>query len=386
MALTLIHFLCITVVSAAKSGVKGDGYVGLPVRRVSNASNSSFAVSDKFHQDIAIAGLTGGGANDVYSYVGILELGNPGQEQHVAIDTGSSDLWVWGKDSGAPGDTYDPSKSSESKFLNDGFSVGYISGDDVSGDYYSDKMQWDNVGIDVQFGVANKYNQGDGTTGIIGIGFEGSEGSRDGPYPNLPAALKEQGLIFTVSYSIFLDEIDANSGLVLFGAVDTSLFHGKLTVIEPFKDGVPFSVNGYSSNATLDSGTSLVYLPQDILEGVIDSSFKNEVVFDQSSSLYCRQKGQDLPEGNVTFTFNDVDIVMGKDELWLQNGDVWCLGFLASKNIHLDNWSMLGDYFLRSAYVVLDLEDDKMGIAPANYNGGPASYEMISNGVIPSSE
>lgn len=382
MISTLLQLISLATVSA----IKGDGYLGIPIKRVPHSSNSTSgsALSNRLHEN-AVAGLNGGGQNNLYSYVGIIHLGNPGQEQHVVIDTGSSDLWVWGKDSGAPDDTYDPSKSSDSKFINDGFSVGYISGDDVSGSYYTDKLVWDAVSLDVQFGVANKFHQGDGSVGIIGIGYEKNEGSKDGPYANIPAALKEQGLIYTSAYSIFLGDAHTNAGWILFGAVDTSRFHGKLTVFENSQSGVPFKVNGHSSSATLDTGTSLVYLPRDILEDVINSTFKDEVTLD-STNLYCRQKGQDRPEGNITFTFNDVDIVMGKDELWLQNYGAWCLGFLPSDTIHLDNWSMLGDYFLRSAYVVMDLDDKKLAIAPANYNGGDANYEMIANGVIPSSE
>lgn len=385
MISALLNLAYIATVSAAQ----GEGFISFPVQRVTTTqSSSNYTLPAQFRQKLRTP-LSGNGQNEITLYMANIELGNPGQPQQVIIDTGSSDLWVWGNGSGATGDTYNPAKSNESKFINDEFSVGYISGNSNKGAFYTDKFSWNNIDIDLQFGVQLSHTSGGTGNGILGLGWESNDAPRtgtEGNYANLPYALKDAGYIDTVAYSVFLNDYNSPEGTVLFGAVDTSRFHGKLTILSPFKDLAPFKINGSSSRASFDTGTSFTYIPDDILNKTIDTLWKDEIFFDKSATIYRRKQGQDRPEGSVTFTFNDVNITLGKEELWIKFTDnSWCLDLLPASLLGLST-SLLGDSFLRSAYLVYDLEHNQLGIAPANYNGGASNYEVITNATIPYSE
>lgn len=377
----LLQLFCIPVVHA----LKGDGFVSFPAKKVSAINQNASSLSKRATSDPSAEAL-----NEKISYIATIELGNPGQTQQVTLDTGSSDLWVWSNGSGTTGDTYDPSKSSNSKYVNDGFQIGYVSGDAVTGDYYTDTLVWDNVDVDLQFGVADEFHSGNTAYGILGISYENLEGSKDGRYANLPVALKNAGLIDSVAYSLFLNDYDADDATVLFGAIDTSRFTGKLAVlssIQPENSRVPFSINGSSTVGTFDSGTSLTYIPNDVLENAVNKFWKNQVSYDDTYRLYRLPENADRPEGSLTFTFDGVDITLGKEQLWIKLAhNSWYLGVGSSDTIGFNGQALLGDIFLRSAYVVYDLENSKVGIAPANYNGGTSNYLKIVDGNIPYSQ
>lgn len=384
MITTLLQLASISAVLAEK----GEGFISFPVTRQSSKSSSPDLPS--VQRARTKTNLTGEASNDVTLYMATIELGSPGQSQQVQLDTGSSDLWVWGNNSGATGNTYNPEQSSDSEYVSDGFSVSYLGGNGNSGDFYTDNFSWNNIDVDLQFGVATNFSSGDSSNGILGLGWEANSSTNktgpEGQYANLPIALKNAGYIETVAYSVFLNDYDATEGSVLFGAIDTSKFHGNLTVLSPFRDLAPFKINGSSSKASFDTGTSFTYIPDDILNRTIETLWKDEIFYDNSAQIYRRQEGQDRPEGTVTFTFNDVDINLGKEELWIKFTDnSWCLDLLPASNVGLTT-SLLGDSFLRSAYVVYDLENDQLGIAPANYNGGDSNFEVIANGTIPTSQ
>src|SRR5208282_278258 len=50
----------------------------------------------------------------------------------------------------------------------------------------------------------------------------------DQPYPNLVDKMVAQNLIQSRAYSLYLDDQDASTGIILFGGVDTDKFYGPL--------------------------------------------------------------------------------------------------------------------------------------------------------------
>lgn len=69
--------------------------------------------------------------------------------------------------------------------------------------------------------------------GIMGIGYNTSEaniGTGNGTiYPNLPYAMANAGLIKSNAYSLWLNDLQANTGTVLFGGVDTGVYLPRLS-------------------------------------------------------------------------------------------------------------------------------------------------------------
>ncbi|EER40585.1 aspartic protease [Histoplasma capsulatum H143] len=180
--------------------------------------------------------------NEVTLYFCNITLGTPEQPLRMHLDTGSSDLWSNAPDStlctqnGDPcsaGGTYDRTASSTYGFVNSLFNISYVDGSSASGDYVTDTMRIGGVSLnDFQFGVGHTSSSSEG---VLGIGYPTNEAlmakSGQKPYANLPFALVKQGLINWPAYSIWLNDLDASTGSILFGGVNTEKFHGKLQTL-----------------------------------------------------------------------------------------------------------------------------------------------------------
>ena len=101
-------------------------------------------------------------------------VGTPPQFVQLQIDTGSSDVWMFGPgacsgDAQCLGGTFDPSNSSTATLLEkDGFEIQYVTpGSEVSGDYISDDFALGGASIK-NLTMAVATNAQSVTTGIMG--------------------------------------------------------------------------------------------------------------------------------------------------------------------------------------------------------------------------
>lgn len=318
--------------------------------------------------------------NKVYMYLATFELG--GQKQSAIIDTGSSDLWVFDSDSGAAV-TYDTQTGED---LGKPFRIRYLDGTSARGGYYRDDFHWGDINVKLQFGVA-KTRSPRARYGVFGIADKSQEAAvnyeESNQYENLPSVLKKQGLTQSVSYSINLSGVDEDAGTIVFGAIDTSRFLGKLKVFHvntKIDFRVPFRVNGKTQIADLDSGTSLCYLDRYLVD---DIASKFGAVWDEDQDAYVVS---DLPADDLVFDFYGVDVIMPPSELWQPyvNGDGSLNYYLTIlPNTHSQGINLLGDSFLRSAYVVYDLDHKQVAIAQADPNPGSPNYVAIGADGIP---
>lgn len=240
--------------------------------------------------------------------------------------------------------------------------------------------------------------------GLIGVGYasnEASIGTSNTVYPNLPVAMQQSGMIKTVAYSLWLNDLDANKGSILFGGIDTEKYVGNLTKLKIIagEDNVfndlsvhLFSVEASSSSGTdtlmtevssieavLDSGTTLTYLPTDMAEqawqevgavydsdrqlAVLPCSFGNNAGY--FSFLFAGSQG---PRINVTMDELVVDLTSGRQPTFgagLYEGESVCSFGIQNQT---SSPYLLGDTFLRSAYVVYDLINNEIGIAATDFN------------------
>ncbi|KAG7422163.1 Elongation factor G [Fusarium oxysporum f. sp. rapae] len=329
-------------------------------------------------------------------------IGNPPQNITLQLDTGSSDVWVpWncadiceddknGK-SGCPLGSFDPDKSKTFKHVAPGmFGITFVDDSYVKGDYFEDHFELDGAVINnLTMGLAIKTNI---SYGLIGVGYaknEASGSTTDVIYPNLPVAMYQAGYINTIAYSVWLNDLDAKAGSILFGGVDTAKYVGDMHRIDIQKlDGhyyhfvvaltslVATSSSGsdvltsdsFPIQAVLDSGTTLSYLPQDLAHeiweevGAVWSPYYGVAVL----PCACGRN-----QGNFTFGFAGPDgpsISVGMDELVLSmtsdaaNMPAFESGPYKGENIctfgiqnDTNDLYLLGNTFLRSAYVVYDL-------------------------------
>ncbi|KAL8791463.1 MAG: hypothetical protein Q9213_000080 [Squamulea squamosa] len=337
--------------------------------------------------------------NQGVAYTARISLGTPPQEFIVIVDTGSSDLWVntldsdlcsyQGADLCGDAGTYNPNASDTYAYRSSDFFVRYADGTTAGGDYVTDTVRvGENTQQEVtglQFGIA--YNS-TFPVGLLGIGYTANVAQADdgGTYPNLPQLLVDQGVIQSNAYSLWLDDVESNTGSILFGGVDTDKYHGTLQTLPVQRMSGEYrhfviSLSGLSlSNGRnqsfeqslptavlLDSGSSITYLPEQLAAEVyaaldiqIDPLARSGYV-----EVDCSLANSDA---TLNFAFTSVTIAVPMSELVLPGGRssrLGCLFGLASAN---GTVGLFGDTFLRSAYVVYDLENNEISLAQTNFD------------------
>jgi hypothetical protein len=368
--------------------------------------------------------ISGGG------YYVQVKVGTPGQTLTMLLDTGSSDAWVLGHDAdlctnrdlqdlyGMPcTDTYDPSKSSSNKMVKpDGFKITYLDGGTASGDYISDDFTIGGTTVkSLQMAYVTKAVRG---TGILGLGFSISERAST-KYPNIIDEMANQGLIGCKAYSLYLNDRRTDSGSILFGGIDTDKFIGPLEILPIYKPqggnyssfevnftslavtftngtqlSLPATILEHPAPAVLDSGTTLSYLPDEMTQPIYSAL---GAVYDpdlRMTLIDCAYLTTE-PDLHMTFTFNPtVTITVPIWELILDilppgyaatplpssatpDQAKTCVFGIQSTALFTStgtvkqsnaNFTLLGDTFLRSAYVVYDLTHYQIGMAQANLN------------------
>ncbi|OHE95451.1 eukaryotic aspartyl protease [Colletotrichum orchidophilum] len=346
-------------------------------------------------------------------------LGTPAQPMRLHLDTGSSDLWVntassalcqgQGKPCSVSG-TYSANDSSTYNYVGSWFNISYVDGSGATGDYVTDTFTIGGSTLtDFQFGVGYTSSS---AQGILGVGYKVNEVQvgRAGlaPYDNLPAKMVSQGLIQSSAFSLWLNDLDASKGSVLFGGVDTDHFEGELKTVPIQKEAgnyaeflitltkVTLGSKTLGKNMALavllDSGSSLTYLPDDMVT----------TIYSMVGAVYQQEEGVAMipcstanSGTNMTFTFSDPAITIPMNELVLDlvavtgkrtsfsDGAEACLFGIAPAG---DGTNVLGDTFLRSAYVVYDIDNNEVSLAQTKFNATSTNIIEIGkgSGAVPS--
>lgn len=353
--------------------------------------------------------------NELTLYYADVSLGTPPQAMKVSVDTGSSDLWVNSASSDlcssqqfCEGGTYNQDDSSTARVINNDFNISYVDGSGAVGDYIGDTLQFAGVTLDdFQFGVGESSTS---TMGVLGIGYAIIEVqvNRAGsdPYPNLPLALLNAGHINTNAYSLWLNDLDASTGSILFGGVNSEKYEGDLVTVPVLGQGdlyfeLDIALSGLElggksmagSNdlpiaVVLDSGTSLIYLPDSIVENIYNEV---DVVLNGGTAYaYCDDANSDK---QLSFTFSGKTINVPMNELYIsigtdsygrpvtfEDGREACIFGVAPSG---SSTPLLGDTFLRSAYVVYDLQNNEISLAQTKFNSTGNNIREIVNGTDP---
>lgn len=314
----------------------------------------------------------------------------------VHLDTGSSDLWTnvassdYCSSTGyCDTGTYSANSSSTYEYVNSRFEIQYVDQSNSSGDYVRDTVRFTDTNVTLpaqQFGVGYESSTSDA---ILGIGYPTNEvqvTTGGSLYPNIPVSLVNEGFISSLTYSLWLNNITADQGSILFGGVNTAKYTGDLQslpivptngIYREFtiamtgvglngNDAERFSGSG-SWNVHLDSGASLTYLPDDIADAIYkytNATYEHDI---GAALLDC-----DLPtsNGTIDFRFSDTSTIrVPMSEMVIPYaqtaaGTTICtLGILPSIASKGREYLILGDTFLRSAYVVYDMEKHTIGMA-----------------------
>lgn len=327
------------------------------------------------------------------AYYAQLYVGTPPQEVYAQLDTGSFELWLNPSCSSLSSDSdktfceatgqYFPEDSSSSEDTGESTDLNYGIGE-AKIDYYEDDVGFskDNRLKAIRFGVASESE--DQFAGVLGLGHGDGVNTK---YPNVLDEMLEQGFIETHAFSVALGSKAEGGGAVSFGGVDTSKFRGKLAalpIIPPEDspdgvarywvqlDGISRDGSDYSDSslpAFVDTGATLTLLPENLVRAIaedLQSPGKDDAGFYE---IDCRLVDE---PGTLDFAFDGVTIKVPFGEVVRQFSNGCYLGIAES-----DEFTLLGDTFLRSAYVVFDLDSDT--IFMAQYQNCGASVSSIKS-------
>ncbi|CUM64827.1 uncharacterized protein PRCAT00002442001 [Priceomyces carsonii] len=306
--------------------------------------------------------------------------------------TSASTCTSFGSFNTANSDTYKRNNSAPD------FSITYADYSNADGVWGSDDVEIGGQSLkSLVFAVANRTTS---HISVLGIGLPQLEitnsylnGLDAYEYENLPMKLKSQGLINKVAYSLYLADAESKNGTVLFGAVDHAKYTGPLETVPiistysyeedlsritimltsmTFDSGKEkTNING-GYRALLDSGSTLTYFPPTLLYQI--GSMLNGI-WDLSMVTY---RVNCTHDSNVAFVFNfsGKTIRVPLSNLLIRSLEDYCyLGIIESSE-----YLIFGDNFLRSAYIVYDLEDEEVSLAQAKYTDDE-DIEIITSSI-----
>ncbi|KAJ8121236.1 hypothetical protein O1611_g10152 [Lasiodiplodia mahajangana] len=388
MPFRLLPCLCLVIAaqySDALSIERGNNrYVKLPVVHSTNRQVFAKVYEDKR----AINTVPLAKRSDV-AYYAQLNIGTPAQSVYVQLDTGSFELWVNPDCTNlqATSDVrfcdavghYDPSSSSSATELPLTKTLRYgIGSADIQ--YVTDTISL--AGTDaslqnVRFGVA--FQTEDEFSGILGIGHGENVTIR---YRNIIDELAAQGATQTKAFGLALGSKSEQEGAIIFGGLDTSKFTGTLQTqpIIPARDspdGVPrywidmqsLSITPPSGNTKqysnssmavfLDSGATLTLLPT-ALANSIAADFGADAT--DANGFYPVDCSFNNQSGTVNFEFTGVTVRVPYREIVREIQTSF--GFQCYLGISpSDDFALLGDTMLRSAYAVFDQTNNAIHLA-----------------------
>ncbi|CAG7560794.1 unnamed protein product [Fusarium equiseti] len=411
------------------------GTVSVPF--VKNGFHHGASIQKRETLDLeALNNITGGG------YYAEFSIGTPPQNISFLLDTGSSDTWVNSKDTdlchsekaqqtnGYCMATFNPDKSRTFKVVDrDGFDIRYLDTRRIEGDYFNDTVTIDGKAVkQQQLGLAVKSVR---PTGIMGLGFSANVAANKS-YPAIVDNMVSQGLIDTAAYSLWLNDLSSDQGTVLFGGIDTQRFYGELATLPllpestkslnitsfsvalkglevktPKKpDGIKMDSLKKNTVAILDSGSTVCLMPDAQVKEIykaFDVLSVQDVNIPFVDCGYAKDKGKGI---NFDFEFDNKTISVPMSEMivnafpdnqdifkdprldyYFKDWDGVCMFGISPSStygVQTSTFTILGDTFLRSAYVVYDLANKQVGIAEAAHGGKESKIvDLKANSKLP---
>lgn len=244
----------------------------------------------------------------------------------------------------------------------------------------------------VPFGIPDLSNL---DTNFLGLGFAESEAGPN-KYPNLPQLMKKNELTKINAYSIWLDKKSERNGLILFGGYDQAKHTGRLAHLNmqpmngEFSDtfvpmkAVSFGQVKETLGATiLDLGSQLTLIPGAFAEDVAKAvgATKDE----ESHYIIDCDLSDEVKKMTMVVDFGDVKITLLAEDLVLPQKVGEATGISPGKCIWgvfpTNGPPILGNNFLRRAYVVFDLDHKIVSIAQTAYTHDSNGFEIPEDGL-----
>lgn len=306
-----------------------------------------------------------------------------GQEMVVNFDSGSSDFWVFNTGLSAQAQqghtNFDPAKSSTFKLLQgQQFNISYGDGSTASGPVGTDTVDIGGSTVQTQaIGVPNAVSQSfiqeTASNGLVGLAFSKLNTVK-------PTQQKTffDNVVPDLSQPVFTAKlVDNAQGSYEFGIIDTKSFTGQLNVVpvDPSRgfwefDSAKAAVNNKTiqiqgGKAIADTGTSLMLVTDSLLTaywGQVQGATLNQqvggVIFPCNAQLPDLQVA--VGDKMATVAGQNMNFApVGTDS---QTGQNFCFGGMQSSGGL--PFSIYGDTFFRSNFVVFEATTPSLGFAP----------------------
>ncbi|KFA60897.1 hypothetical protein S40285_04850 [Stachybotrys chlorohalonatus IBT 40285] len=321
-------------------------------------------------------------------YVIDVDVGTPPQKLKLAIDTGSSDLWVQSTDTeyvynrrGPWSPQYKPNVSETSQLVQDAqWSVDYVDGSSAKGIVYHDTVRmgdlyFENVTIQSAESVGYSFEREIGLTGLLGLA-KTLPNNVQPPKPRFLDLLEP-----ILDEAVFACDLKKNAtGRIDFGHIDEDKYTGNIAWIDTVPDSPFWDIDldltswdgtnntwyAHKFNATVDTGTTLLFLP-DVIANMYWFSvpgMRIHPTVPEAFTFPCDLSDQ-LPDlrFKITGPPEHVLTVPGTylDFGPLESQDGYCWGGMQSADGF--NTAILGSAMLKALYVAFDLDKGRVGFA-----------------------
>ncbi|KAL4889596.1 aspartic peptidase domain-containing protein [Aspergillus ambiguus] len=295
---------------------------------------------------------------------------------NLDFDTGSADLWVYSSELPATEQSghsiYKPAGNSTKM---DGYSwkISYGDGSGASGDVYKDTVSVGSItahnqAVEAAKQISQQFVQDRNNDGLLGLAFSSINTVQPKSQTTFFDTVKSEldSPLFAVSLKYHAP------GSYDFGFVDKTKYTGSLSYADvDSSDGFwKFTADGYAVadgeansspiTAIADTGTTLMMLPNDVVQDYykqVSSATNN-----QQAGGWVFPCSTELP--SFTVTIGDYKAVIpGKHINFapITDGSSTCFGGIQSNQGM--QFSILGDVFLKSQYVVFDSQGPRLGFA-----------------------
>uniref|UniRef100_A0A8H7NEJ1 Peptidase A1 domain-containing protein n=1 Tax=Bionectria ochroleuca TaxID=29856 RepID=A0A8H7NEJ1_BIOOC len=309
-------------------------------------------------------------------YVVPVLIGTPPQKTYLNLDTGSADFWTFSTDTYKPlvrnQTLYKPNSSSTSKLLKgEAWNIRYGDGAGASGIVYQDRVQvggtfFNKQGVQSAVQVSFEISRDSFASGIMGMAMKGINTVRPTQqhsyFENILDSLKEP--VFTANLQ------KGRPGNYNFGYIDDKEHIGNITYAPLLTDTPFWEVNatGYQVgdspyqpvvwNALVDTGTSLLILPENIVNEYYTGV--EGAAFDPRRGMMLFPCEVQLPD----FYFGIGDYRGKIPGHYINYGKAdpsYCYGGIQATDIQ--GPSVLGDILLKAQFVVFDGGKNAVGFA-----------------------
>ncbi|KJY01113.1 Aspartic protease pep1 like protein [Zymoseptoria brevis] len=302
-----------------------------------------------------------------------------GQTLNLDFDTGSADLWVYSNSQPSSQQTghsvYTPGSTAK-RLSGQTWKISYGDGSGASGIVYSDKVVVGGVtatgqAVEAAQTVSDEFVQDVDNDGLLGLAFSSI---------NTVSPTQQKTFFDTVKSSLakqlFTCDLKAGrAGTYDFGYIDASKHTGTITYVsvDSSQGFWTFNAGGYSAgsaavsgsigSAIADTGTSLVYLPTDVVTAYY--SKLSGAAYDSNQGGYTFPCSRSPPNFNVkigaqTFTIPGSYIKYAP----VDSSGTTCFGGI-QRNTGI-GLTIFGDVFLKAVFAVFDVStgSPRLGLAP----------------------